>query len=90
MVHAATAGGLSESRLARLREVMAAHVERRTVPGLVAVVGRRGEVHVETLGTNDPGGSTPIARMTPRAWESPEPPLVCRDFWRLAARAIDD
>jgi CubicO group peptidase (beta-lactamase class C family) len=62
MVHATTAGGLSEPRLARLREVMAGHIERGAVPGLVGVVARRGEVHVVALGTNDPGGSAPPSR----------------------------
>jgi hypothetical protein len=25
-----------------------------------------------------------------RAWMSPNPPNVCRDFWTLAYQAIDD
>ena len=28
--------------------------------------------------------------MTPRAWTSPSPPDVCRDFWTSAYQAIDD
>jgi CubicO group peptidase (beta-lactamase class C family) len=28
--------------------------------------------------------------MTQRAWTSPIPPLVCKDFWTLAYQAIDD
>jgi CubicO group peptidase (beta-lactamase class C family) len=28
--------------------------------------------------------------LTQRAWTSPNPPDVCRDFWTLAYRAIDD
>ncbi len=28
--------------------------------------------------------------MTQRAWTSPIPPKVCRDFWRLAYRAIEE
>jgi hypothetical protein len=28
--------------------------------------------------------------MTQRAWTSPNPPDVCRDFWTLAYQAIDD
>ncbi len=62
MVRTTTAGGLSEPRLARLRDVMAGHIERGAVPGLVSVVSRRGEVHVEALGTKDPGGPEPLAR----------------------------
>ena len=39
-------GGLSKARLDRMREVMAGHVERG-VPGLVTLISRRGETHVE-------------------------------------------
>jgi hypothetical protein len=28
--------------------------------------------------------------MTHRAWDSPSPPRLFRDFWTLAAQAIDD
>ena len=42
-----SSAGLSEARLARLRDVMAGFVERGEVPGLVALVSRRGETHVE-------------------------------------------
>ena len=45
-----SAGGLSEARLRRMGDVMAGHVERG-VPGLVWLVSRRGEVHVEALGS---------------------------------------
>src|SRR4029453_4789032 len=44
-------GGLSKSRLERLHRVLSGHVERREVPGLVALVGRHDHLHVETLGT---------------------------------------
>jgi CubicO group peptidase (beta-lactamase class C family) len=46
-----SASGLSAARLGRLGEVLGRHVARGDVPGLVAVVARRGEVHVTTLGT---------------------------------------
>jgi len=46
-----SAAGLSTARLARLRQGMAAYVERRQVPGLVTLVSRRGEVHVEAIGS---------------------------------------
>ncbi len=42
-------GGLSKARLGRMHEVMAGHVERGEVPGLVTLVGRRGEVHVDAI-----------------------------------------
>jgi len=28
--------------------------------------------------------------LTQRAWTSPAPPTVCRDFWALAYQTIDD
>ena len=43
--------GLSRVRLARMHEVMAGYVERGEVPGLVTLVSRRGEVHVDVIGT---------------------------------------
>lgn len=57
-------GGWSSTRLARMRNVMAGHVERGDVPGLVTLVSRRGEVHVETLGRQAVDGSAPIRRDT--------------------------
>jgi CubicO group peptidase (beta-lactamase class C family) len=52
--------GLSKSRLVRMHDVMAAHVERGDMPGLVTLVSRRGEVHVNALGMKSLGGSEPI------------------------------
>ncbi len=57
-------GGLSSARLARMHDVMAGYVERGEVPGLVTLVGRRGEVHVDAIGTKVVGGSDPIRRDT--------------------------
>jgi CubicO group peptidase (beta-lactamase class C family) len=55
-------GGLSPARLARMAEVMAGHVDRGAMPGLVSLVSRRGETHVEAIGTMAVGGKTPMAR----------------------------
>jgi CubicO group peptidase (beta-lactamase class C family) len=52
-------GGLSKSRLARMRDVMAGYVERGEVPGLVLAVSRRGETIIEPIGVTDLDG-TPI------------------------------
>ena len=41
----------SKQRLGRLRDIMAGHVDRGTIPGLVYAVAGQGEVHVEALGT---------------------------------------
>src|ERR1700720_3717855 len=54
--------GLSNARLARLHDVMAGYVERGEVPGLVTLVSRRGETHVEALGMKALGGSDPMQR----------------------------
>ncbi|MFG6199868.1 hypothetical protein [Nonomuraea sp. JJY05] len=43
--------GFSEAGLRRLREVLARHVESGKIPGLVALVGRGEETHVEAIGT---------------------------------------
>ncbi len=45
------------------------------------------------LGTSwysDPSEELVGILMTQRAWTSPSPPPVCRDFWTLAYQAIDD
>jgi CubicO group peptidase (beta-lactamase class C family) len=57
-------GGFSKARLGRMREIMAGHVERGGVPGLVTLISRRGEVHVETLGMQAAGGGAPMRRDT--------------------------
>jgi CubicO group peptidase (beta-lactamase class C family) len=55
---------LSKARLGRMHDVMASYVERGDVPGLVTLVSRRGEVHVDTIGAKAVGGSDPIRRDT--------------------------
>jgi CubicO group peptidase (beta-lactamase class C family) len=52
-------GGLSKSRLARMRDVMAGYVERGEVSGLVLAVSRRGDAVIEPIGAADLDG-TPI------------------------------
>jgi CubicO group peptidase (beta-lactamase class C family) len=44
------ASGLSPSRLARLHDTMAGYVERKAMPGIVTVISRRGEVHIDAIG----------------------------------------
>jgi len=62
--HAMSTGGLSKTRLDRMHGVMAGHVERGAVPGLVALVSRRGEVHVDAIGMKAVGGSDTMRRDT--------------------------
>ena len=57
-------GGLSETRLGLMHDVMAGHVERGEVPGLVTLVARRGEVHVDAVGVKAVGGDDPMRRDT--------------------------
>jgi len=57
-----TGGGLSTAGLARMRDVLAGHVARGALPGLVALVDRRGETHVEVIGTMAMGGTEPMRR----------------------------
>jgi CubicO group peptidase (beta-lactamase class C family) len=59
-----SASGLSAVRLRRLGEALTRHVESGDMPGLVALVARRGEVHVEAIGTTEAGGSEPMRRDT--------------------------
>jgi len=53
--------GLSRPDLDRLHRVLAAQVERRDLPGLVAVVSRSGDAQVETIGTLAFDDATPMA-----------------------------
>jgi CubicO group peptidase (beta-lactamase class C family) len=55
-------GGLSTVRLQRLHDVMARHVANGSVPGLVTLVYRRGELHVDAIGKLDFGDAAPMRR----------------------------
>ncbi|RAO29700.1 uncharacterized protein PSN13_04898 [Micromonospora saelicesensis] len=57
-------GGFSSKRLARLQGLLERHVESGFVPGMVVVLARHGEVHVEATGHlafDGPGSQTPMA-----------------------------
>jgi CubicO group peptidase (beta-lactamase class C family) len=49
--------GLSRTRLERVHQVLDAHVRQGEVPGLVALVSRRGVTHMDILGHHAPGGT---------------------------------
>ena len=49
-------------RFVRMQDVMAGHVEHGDVPGLVALVARRDEVHVDAIGARTAGGQDPMRR----------------------------
>ncbi|MBB6468276.1 CubicO group peptidase (beta-lactamase class C family) [Aminobacter lissarensis] len=57
---AMSAGNFVPERLERMRKVMAGHVERGDVPGLVWAVSRGGETHVEAAGTLALNGLAPM------------------------------
>ena len=56
-------GGLSKTRLGRLREVMTSHIEAGDMPGLVTLVSRHGEIDVDAIGKMTFGGA-PMQRDT--------------------------
>ncbi|MFH8634926.1 serine hydrolase domain-containing protein [Streptomyces lydicus] len=56
--------GFSEAGLRRLREVLTGHVASGRIPGLVALVSRGEETHVEAIGTMRHDGGAPMRRDT--------------------------
>ncbi len=56
--------GLSRARLGSMHDVMTGYVERGEVPGLVTLVSRRGEVHIDAIGTLAYEDSDPMRRDT--------------------------
>jgi len=56
-------GGLSRMRLKRMDDIMTRHVENGSMPGLVTLVGRHGEIHVDAIGNMAIGGA-PMRRDT--------------------------
>ena len=59
-----SSSGLSQERLARVRRTLESHIELGSLPGAVALVSRKGEVHVEAVGTQAVGSSIPMRRDT--------------------------
>jgi CubicO group peptidase (beta-lactamase class C family) len=57
-------GGLSKARLGRMHDVMAGYVERGALPGVVTLISRRGETHVDALGMQAVDGQAPMQRDT--------------------------
>ncbi|MEV5837914.1 serine hydrolase domain-containing protein [Nocardia sp. NPDC052112] len=56
--------GFTEAGLRRVRDVLARHVESGKIPGVVALVSRAGQTHVEALGTMRADGDAPMRRDT--------------------------
>ncbi|WNG47867.1 beta-lactamase family protein [Archangium minus] len=56
--------GFSQEGLDRMRSIMAAHVERGELPGLVTLLSRGDEVHADAYGLLTFGGAAPMQRDT--------------------------
>ncbi|MFJ3791299.1 serine hydrolase domain-containing protein [Kitasatospora sp. NPDC090091] len=56
--------GFSEAGLRKLHDVLTRHVDSGKIPGLVALVGRGDETHVEAVGTMRHDGGAPMRRDT--------------------------
>lgn len=56
--------GFSRTGLRRLHDVLARHVESGRIPGLVALISRGEETHVEAMGTMRHDGGPPMRRDT--------------------------
>src|ERR1035438_3040582 len=54
----------SATGLARVHQVLARHVERNAVPGVVALIGRDGETHVDAIGAVRPDTIFRMSSMT--------------------------
>jgi CubicO group peptidase (beta-lactamase class C family) len=57
-------GKFSKARLEHMHDVLAGHVDNGSMPGLVSLVNRRGETHVEAIGTLAVGANAPMTRDT--------------------------
>ena len=51
-------GGLSKVRLNRMHDVMAGYVQSGEVPGIVTLISRRSETHVNAIGKKAVGAAT--------------------------------
>ncbi len=74
-------GGLSKSRLERMHQVLAGYVERKEMPGLVALVSRHDDVHAETIGARAFGHPAPMERDTIFRFASITKPIS--GHWRM-------
>ena len=57
-------GGLSPTRLARMHETLLRHVDGGRLPGLVALISRRGAEHLDAIGTLAFDSTVPMRRDT--------------------------
>ncbi|MFI9359536.1 serine hydrolase domain-containing protein [Kitasatospora sp. NPDC053057] len=57
-------GGFSDAGLGKVHDVLARHVDSGRIPGVVALVSRGGQTHVEAVGTMSHDGGAPMRRDT--------------------------
>jgi len=55
---------LNNARVADLRTTMTGYIERGDIPGIVTLVGRGDEIHVDAIGTKAIDGREPMRRDT--------------------------
>src|SRR5215207_4505239 len=67
---------LSQAGLDRLHAAMAARIERGELPGLVLLIARGDQVHVDAIGVKAFGGTEPMRRETPFRITSLTKPIV--------------
>jgi CubicO group peptidase (beta-lactamase class C family) len=84
---------LSQPALGRLHAAMAARVEKRELPGLVTLVARGDDVHVDCIGTTAFDGTVLMRRSTPFRVASLTKPVVAAVTMMLVddgTLALDD
>lgn len=59
-----TTNKLSKVGIADLHMTMTCHVERGDIPGIVTLIGRGDEIHVDAIGMKTVGGKEPMRRDT--------------------------
>ena len=62
--HRSQTGGFSATRLARMHDTLLRHVDGGRLPGLVALISRRGAQHVDAIGTLAFDDAAPMRRDT--------------------------
>ena len=83
-----TTRGLSPTRLARMHDTLRRHVDSGRLPGLVALISRRGEEHSEAIGTLAFDRTAPMRRDTIFRLDHPVPSLnPAHDTIQLRASA---
>src|SRR3712207_3417899 len=81
-------GSLSAEGLRRLHDAMAARVAKGELPGLVTVLARGEELHVDTIGAHDFDGAVPMRRDTLFRVGSLTKPILAAATMRLVEEGV--